>query len=125
MTTKERWEIASELARILNISKFEGFVLSGTLNEMGLLERILIEEDAEAIKEALALDWFAKKRKFHFKRFVPEKPKVHKPRKVEYNSESPFEAKANEIQVMIWAIKKVGSIDRAKVVFESAIKALE
>jgi hypothetical protein len=98
VTTKQRWQLAETLAEKLGVTKSDGFNLISVLTNHGLLDRVL-NNDAEAIQAALKLDWFGKPN--------PD-----------------LEAKASGIGVMIWAIRKCGSVEAARIAFNKAVKAL-
>lgn len=98
MHTKQRWQLAEQIAEKMGVTKSDGFNLVSVLTNHGLLDRVL-NNDAEAIQAALKLDWFGKPN--------PD-----------------LEAKANGVGIMIWAIRKCGSIEAAREAFNKAARAL-
>ena len=94
----KRWQLAEEISNKMGVSKSEGFSLIVKLTEVGLLQGVLNGEP-EAIANARKLEWFGKAR--------PE-----------------MDEKANGVSIMLWAIRKIGSVDEAKKAFEKACTAL-
>lgn len=102
----ERWRRCEQIAVKLKITKSEVFNYLSVLDERGLSDRILAD-DAEAIHEALSIDRYGQ----------PKKNKYPEPR-------TALEAKAQDIQLMLWAIKKIGDKERARVAFNQVMKTL-
>jgi hypothetical protein len=98
MQMKQRWQLAEQVAQKMGVTKSDGYNLIPVLTNHGLLERVL-NNDAEAIQAALKLDWFGKPN--------PD-----------------LENRANGIGIMIWAIRKCGSIEVARDAFNKAARVL-
>lgn len=102
----ERWRRCEQIAVKLKITKSEVFNYLSVLDERGLSDRILAD-DVAAIQEALSIDRYGQ----------PKRSKYPEPR-------TALEAKAQDIQLMLWAIKKIGDKERAKVAFNQVMKTL-
>ena len=96
--TKKRWQLAEEIGDKMGVSKGEGFTLIPILTQNGLLEKVL-NNDSEAIQAAGKLQWFGK-------------------------TNVALDNKANGISIMVWAIRKCGSVEVARDAFEKAASLL-
>ncbi len=110
MDMKDRWSRCEQIAVKLKITKSEVFNFLSVLDERGLTDRILAG-DEEAIREALSIDRYGQPIK---KRTADRYPE---PR-------TALEAKAQDIQIMLWAVKKIGDKERAKVAFQQVMRTL-
>ncbi len=95
---KKRWLLAEEIAGKMGVSKQEGYTLIPILARHELLDKVLNNEPG-AIQAAGQLEWFGKAN--------PE-----------------LENKASGIGIMLWAIRKCGSVAVAREVFEKAAALL-
>jgi len=95
---KQRWQLAEQIAEKMGVSKQEGYTLIPILTNHGLLERVL-NNDPEALQAAGKLEWFGK-------------------------ANVALEGKAAGIGIMMWAIRKCGSVEAARLSFEKAAKIL-
>lgn len=110
MDMKERWQRCEALAPKLGLTKGQVFNFLSVLDERGLTDRILAD-DQEAIAEALGIDRYGRPK-------VVVRTEWPEPRTV-------LEAKAQDIQLMLWAVKKIGCKERAQKAFETVMKTLE
>ena len=95
---KERWQLAEQIGDKMGVSKQEGFTLIPILTQHGLLDKVL-NNDPEAIQAAGKLAWFGK-------------------------ANPALENRANGIGIMMWAIRKCGSVEVAREAFEKAATLL-
>ncbi len=95
---KQRWLLAEKIGEKMGVSKQEGFTLIPILTNHGLLDRVL-NNDPEAIQAASKLEWFGK-------------------------ANPALENRANGINIMMWAIRKCGSVEVAREAFEKAASLL-
>jgi hypothetical protein len=109
MDTKERWERCEVLAPKLGITKGQVFNFLSVLDERGLTEKILAD-DQDAIADALRIDRYGGPRRVT-RTDWPE------PR-------TALEAKAQDIKVMLWAISKIGDRERAQAAFDAVMRTL-
>lgn len=105
MNMKERWALCEQLASNMGMKKSEAFCILSELQDRGLVERIQANEP-EAIQIAKELPRYGKTET----RFPPPR--------------TAFEAVANDVQLMLWTVKKIGDPERAKAAFNSVMKAL-
>jgi len=106
MTMTERWAKCEQLAVILGMKKSEVFNCLSEIQDRGLVERVEAR-DEEAIKIVQNLPRYGYQPKQKY-----EPPKTA------------FEAIANDIQLMLWTVKKIGDPGRARTAFENVMKAL-
>ncbi len=105
--TKERWQLAEKVAKVLGISKQSAWAGLSCLEEEKLIDKIL-EGDQDAIEKAKSLKWC-----YH-------DGETKKP-----ETSVGFGANIEHVRVMMWAIQKIGSSKQAKDAFKRALKALE
>ena len=114
MTMTERWALAAKIAGILGISKSQVFNCLGELQDRGLVEPLVAGTgDIEAAKAIAAKAYGSQPSMIEVRTVKFEPPK------------NEFEAVANDMQLMLWTIKKIGDPVRARTAFDNVMKALE
>lgn len=109
MTSKERWRIADKVAEALSIEPQVAFNGIPTLQEHDLLNGVL-EHDPESVRKAFDLQWYGRR--------LPYAQQEHQ-------EPTEIDVMAGHLQIMLWAVRKIGSLDKAAVAFAAVKKALE
>lgn len=100
-TAKERWDLAKRLATKLGVTKGQAYNGLPILEEHQLVNRIL-NDDEDALHEASRLRWYGKE-----------------------PANDSFSESVSHVQIMLWAIRKIGDLNRAKSAFRKACNVLE
>jgi hypothetical protein len=85
------------------------------LKDAGILD-LVITGDHRAVAEAHAMEWYGKK--------ANESPTDSAPEPAPHDA-SPTKQKISDVKLMMWAVDKIGDLERAKTAFTKVCTLLE
>jgi len=123
-TTRERWKVAHAVANVMGCGSREAWDWMRTLHANGVNLRRLAEADVIEVDKARKIMVEGVKLPPKEKWESPVKKSARKALRV-LKEQGPEFATIAQVQIMCWALGKIGSPSRARDALERAIKAVE